>query len=830
MPSLSPPSVAQAVEAVYPPEALAQGVSADVDLLVTVAVDGSVLDAEVVQSAGQGFDEAAREALLHFRFAPARKDGQPVAARIRYRYQFAPPPPPPPPAPVPVTGRLVGKVVSERDGLAIVGAEVNVLDAAGQVRALVSDGHGAFALADLEPGPYQIQVSGPAFLGAAFDEEVRAGEETQVTYRLVARPEESDDSYEARAVVQAPSREVTRRTIERELMYRIPGTGNDPIRSVEVLPGVSRPPFGSGRLIIRGSSPQDSQVFLDGMPIPQLYHFGGLRSVYSGQLLRQISLYPGNFSSRYGRKMGGVFELETRDPQTDGLHGVVDVSAIDGSILLEGPLSRRFSLAGSVRRSLFDLIMRALAANGADTGFTALPVYYDYQLIGTYRTKRDLLRLQFYGSNDHLGLLAKDDREANASDAANAVNATSRFNFVQLSWKRPLSERTDQTIALQAGPTLDDVTAGTDLRLRLAVLQVYGRAEWFTRIGERMRLVNGVDVFTGGYRAKYSGPSFGQSEGNPYEDEGGQDEFGADVKGGLFQPGVYTDLGIDIGRLTINTALRADYYNEIRNYSIDPRLVAELRLSPKWTWKSGAGLYSQPPAAEESHPAVGNPKLDPIRSAQFSTGLNYQLAAGVRLGLEGFYKNIWDNVVSSVQPNQPKFINDGIGRVYGLEASAVVLPVTSRYSGLLSYTLLNSERKDHPGMDFRRFDYQQTHGLTAALMYLLPRGWDVGLTVRYFTGNPYTPVTGRVLNLTSRSYRPIYGAVNSGRNPAYNRLDLRIQKTWKARKHSTTLYLDVQNALNHKNQEAFFYNYDFTAKRVVNGLPIIPAIGVRGQF
>ncbi len=830
--ALVPPSVAQAVEAAYPPEALAGGVSASVELLVTIAVDGTVMGAEVVQGAGPEFDASAREALVRFRFEPARKDGQPVPSRIRYRYQFTPPRPhvqvEPPPAP---TGRLSGKVLRGKDGRPIAGAEVRVVDDEGLTRTLASDAQGNFAVADLPPGHYQVRVEGPELAGTVFNETVVAGEETQVSYRLVVREEEGEeDVYQARAVIQTPTREVTRRTLDRQTMYRIPGTGNDPIRAVEVLPGVARPPFGSGQLILRGSSPHDSQVYLDGMPIPQLYHFGGLRSVYNGQLLRQISLYPGNFSSRYGRASGGVFELETRDPARDGLHGVVDLSPIDGSILLEGPITKRFSLAGSFRRSLFDLAMRVLNASGADTGFTALPAYYDYQLSGSYRSKRDRLRIQFYGSNDHVGLLAKDDREANASAAANAIDATQRFNFLQASWKRALSERTDQTISLQTGPTLSDVSAGTDFRLRLGVWQTYGRAEWFTRIGERVRLVNGLDVFTGAYDALYTGPSFGQSEGDPYADSGGEDEVGAKVKGVLFQPGAYTDVGFDVGRLTINTALRADYYHEIENYSLDPRLVIEVRLYTRWTLKLGAGLYSQPPQAQESHPAVGNPKLDPIRTAQFAAGVSYQLVDGVMLGVEGFYKSIWNNVVSSVEPDQPKFINDGIGRVYGVEGSAQVQPVSARYSGILSYTLLNSERRDHPDSAFRKFDYQQTHGLTLALLYVFNRGWDIGLAVRYFTGNPYTPVTGRVLNTTDRSYRPIYGAVNSRRNPAFNRLDLRIQKTWKASKHSTTLYLDVQNTLNHKNQEAFFYNFDFTQKQVVNGLPIIPALGVRGQF
>ncbi|MDB4977204.1 MAG: TonB family protein / TonB-dependent receptor, partial [Myxococcaceae bacterium] len=154
----------------------------------------------------------------------------------------------------------------------------------------------------------------------------------------------------------------------------------------------------------------------------------------------------------------------------------------------------------------------------------------------------------------------------------------------------------------------------------------------------------------------------------------------------------------------------------------------------------------------------------------------------------------------------------------------------ARYTGIFSYTLLNSERKDHADLPWRKFDYQQTHGLTLALLYVLPRGWEAGVAARYYTGNPYTPIVGRVFNATDRSYQQLLGSVNSARSPSYNRIDLRVQKTWQARRHTTTLYLDIQNVLNHHNQEAVFYNYDSTRRGVVHGLPIIPALGVRGQF
>ncbi len=828
-PSLTPPSLAQTVEAVYPEEARAQGITGAVELLVTIAVDGTVLDAQVVTPAGHGFDEAAVEAVRRFRFEPARRDGQPIASRIRYLYQFELPTPDEPATPPPQTGRLSGLIVNDRDSVPIAAAEIAVVEPLAQTtRRLVSDAEGRFALDDVPIGTYEIQVSASGLQTAKYQETVEAGQETNVVYRLLAAAgPKSESEYGAHAVVAAPPREVSRRTLDRKLMYRIPGTGNDPIRAVEVLPGVSRPPFGNGMLIIRGASPNDSLILVDGVPIPMMYHFGGLRGVVNGQLLRGATLYPGNFSSRYGRVTGGVFELELRDPQTDRLHGVADVSLIEASLMLEGPITKRFSIAASVKRSMFDLVLRALPSGAID--FTAVPSYYDYQFLATWRpTDHDNLRFQFYGSSDRFGLITKDKSEANVTAAENAIDLTSRFNYFQGTWKRSIGANTDQFVTVQTGPTLTHVSAGDDYKLDLDFTQIYGRAEWLTRLAPGLRLVSGVDVFSGHYRATYVGPDIGQSEGNPNPND--QQQVGAHAVGFLFQPGAYVDLAKDIGPVTINGAVRADYFDEIRTYSIDPRLVIEIRLHRQWTWRAGAGLYSQPPQPQESNRTIGNTHLKPILNAQFSNALAYEPVEGVKLGLEGFYKQIWRNVVTGETAAEPKYTNAGIGRIYGLEVSSQVQPTGAHYTGILSYTLLNSERKDHPDLPWRKFDFQQTHGLTLALLYQFPRGYEIGGAVRYYTGNPYTPIDGRVFNATSRAYQPLFGAVNSARNSAFNRVDLRLAKTWTTRRETITFYLDIQNLLNHQNQEAVFYNYDRTQRGVVHGLPIIPALGVRGQF
>ena len=97
----------------------------------------------------------------------------------------------------------------------------------------------------------------------------------------------------------------------------IAGAGNDALKAVQSLPGVARIPFGLGGLVLRGQSPRNSSVFLDGIEVPLLYHFGGLASFFPTALLDGLEVMPGTFGARWGRTQGGVVEVRSRAARTD---------------------------------------------------------------------------------------------------------------------------------------------------------------------------------------------------------------------------------------------------------------------------------------------------------------------------------------------------------------------------------------------------------------------------------------------------------------------------------------------------------------------------------
>jgi outer membrane receptor protein involved in Fe transport len=174
-------------------------------------------------------------------------------------------------------------------------------------------------------------------------------------------------------------------------------------------------------------------------------------------------------------------------------------------------------------------------------------------------------------------------------------------------------------------------------------------------------------------------------------------------------------------------------------------------------------------------------------------------------------------------------VNGGEGRSYGVQF-LLRHELAKGFFGWVAYTILRSERKDAASADYRLFDFDQTHVLTALASYDLGKGFDVGVRGRYASGYPRTPVIGSYFDSRSASYQPILGDKNSIRIPEFLELDVRVAKRFKLQSSSLEIYLDVQNVSNRKNPEEIAYNADYTQRRYIEGLPILPVLGIKWEF
>jgi len=510
---------------------------------------------------------------------------------------------------------------------------------------------------------------------------------------------------------------------------------------------------------------------------------------------------------------------------------VVELSAIDASLLVEFPLGRNASAALGFRRSLIDLIFERVLPD--DLAVTQAPVYYDWQSIVSWRpTSRDRLRFQLYGASDAFALLI-DDGIATDPAVSGDLGLSLRFATLQASWDREIGDDTELDVDVAYGPQTVDFGLGDDQAFDLFVHQLYVRTELRHRLTRRYKLTYGVDLSVAPFQISFAGRPLRQTEGAGTPGPASPSDFvSSELTAVATRPGVYVENDLRLtDELQVIAGVRFDFDERTGDYAIDPRAVANWQVHERLKLKAGLGLYSQPPEYAESAPVVGNPDLDMIHSVHAGFGFDVRLTERLEVTVDGFYKHLWDRVVSTERGVEPFFVNDGVGRIYGAEISGRLqasedLPLFA----YLSYTISRSERRDGDQTEFRLFDFDQTHIFTLSGVYQLPKNWSVGLTMRFVSGNPSTPVIGGIYDARSNVYQPVSGPVNSVRSSNFHRLDLRVEKKWQIRDGNLAIFLDIQNAYNRMNQEGISYNFDYSESMGLAGLPIIPSIGIRGEL
>ena len=688
---------------------------------------------------------------------------------------------------------------------------------------------GTFELPDLPGGLVQIVVLTPGYERTVYVEKIGAGEE--LTVRYFQKPE-STNPYRTVVRTEAAGREeVTRRTITAEEITNLPGTQGDALKALQNFPGMARAPFGAGLLLVRGAAPDDSAVFLGYHEMPQLFHFGGLTSVFNSDILRQIDFIPGNFDSRYGDAIGGVVNVEPRKGRRDGYHGYLDSDLFDTGALFEGPVGKG-SFVLSARRSYIDLLLPALIPKDAGLNATIAPRYWDYQALFDYPVGDGDLSVRVFGSDDRTKLVFADENDVEDDDR-NRFETTTLFHRADLVYrvrKGPWEFLLTPSYRYDSSST----AAGGIFSFNLRVHTFSGRAEasrWVTR---RLGVRVGTEVVAGQAIIDADAPPV------PGDEEGATDARLSSRSTVPFSvPALYTTWTVRAtDRLTFYPGLRVALYNQPRvRATVDPRLRASWQVADHTTLKAGVGLYSQLPSVVEWHPTWGNPRLAPERSVHTSLGVAQELPYRINLEVTGFYKRLWDMAAPSerlvLRPDgtlgPETFASTGVGRIYGAEL-LLRKELTRHLFGWVAYTLMRSERRDRPGEPFILTTFDQTHILTLVGVVKLPKHWQIGARFRLVSGNPYTPVVGAVFDASSGSYIPVNGAEHGARLPAFHQLDLRIDKRWIWRRLMLNVYLDIQNVYNRQNPEFVNYSFDYRERQFIPSLPIIPSLGLKLEF
>jgi len=850
-----PPSLVHFVQAEYPKDKHDAGVTSRVLLSIEIGDDGKVGGVEVLESGGPDFDAAAMAAARQFVFTPAEAGGQPIPVKITYRYDFT----------------IVTKLVSlgpqvnfegvildrfKKEPLANVKVRIRELDLDTK-----TDAEGRFSFTDLVPATYKVEIRHPTLVTVVTDETIHPGQKRTMKYFV----EKKEDDVDEEVVVRAAriKKEAVETRIRTEEARKVPGTQGDTLKVVQNLPGVGRASFGSGQLVVWGSSPKETRVVVEGVEIPSLYHMGGLRSTVNSDLVKSIDLSPGAYGADYGRGLGGLVRIDLAQIPGPGTHGYVAADIMDTSAELSTAVNKRLRLAVAGRISYLDRVMAAVTSADIGDSFP-IPRYDDYQArAGLSLRKDEEITTTFLASDDHLRrtIPNSDPRDQRTQ------NIDTSFHRVFVNYARLFEDGSSVKVTPSFGidrNTERDKFGDQAMDIDTHTLQYALRANLRRRVHASAVLLLGMDV-----QGQRSDLSRNGSVNQPPR-EGDVVVFGQRPPPGIasdawkisvFSVASYATVDLKLGNWTLTPGLRfeptwidGDHrlpFNTIstpvgyskldapvnpinvpvlRNLP-NPRLQVAWRPISRLTLNSGAGVYGQPPSPEDMSPVFGNPSVVGSYAFHLTGGFSLKLRPTLALESVAFYKKLYGLVSRSENPSPPvgqALTQDGTGRVRGVQL-LLRQELFKGFFGWVTYTLSKSERQDHPDQGYRLFDYDQTHVLALLASYALGKGYEVGGRFRYSTGMPRTPVTGNFLGLDGYS-EPTFGAHNSARIPAFYQLDVRGEKTFILQRMKLSVFVDVQNVTNRKNPEEIIYSQDYKQKSYIIGLPTLAVAGARLEF
>ena len=604
----------------------------------------------------------------------------------------------------------------------------------------------------------------------------------------------------------------------------IPGAGDDILRAAQVLPGNARIPFSFGGLVLRGASPRDTSVFLDGVEVPFAFHFGGIASFYPAQMLSDLSIQNGNFDSSYGRTEGGLVTLTTRDPRIDKWRVGGQIGLLDSGAWAEGPLPDGGGVIVGVRRSYLD----AVAAPFVDAN-TPLPNYWDAQL----RTA--------WGDPKASGRITPEAFLSIDTIASPKLKATAAFVRLAAPYTRQWGDLTLRVVPW-VGWTNVSFTSTDDN----GSVETFSRPSWPGGLRADLTQAEPWGELRGGleFDAGHLDPSQVGASGNTVMGSTPDGSSSVDWS----NVALFMSSRFDLGgtRLQVRPGVRIESYLTTGEVVFDPRLNTHIQLLDWLGFRQGLGRYHQPPSPADTDKLAGNPHLQSSYYDQASVGFDAAIATGWSASVTGYYsygQNIAVAANDPRNPGQPAVMpdfgglgptfqellekelgatryedNSGRAKNYGVELS--IRHTSECWFAMLSYTLASSQRTDNPTADvgWRPYELDQLHNLNLVASYRHKR-WQFGGRVQLVSGNPYSPVV--ITPSGTEVTEPWAGTL-----PLFFQLDLRVDHRWYPHYGTVDLYLDIQNVTNNHNVEGRELD-EGTGKEVdTYGLPIIPFIGV----
>ncbi len=736
------------------------------------------------------------------------------------------------------TGDIRGFVYDDENGEPVIFTNVIIQ---GTTIGAATDINGFFSIAQVDAGDYNLMVTNIEYDTLIEPVTVVANQITNV--KLFAKAAERTlQTVTVTAQTQEKLTEVRISTIPITVkqIERLPSIGGEPdlAQYLQVLPGVIFTGDQGGQLYIRGGSPIQNKVLLDGMVVYNPFHSIGLFSVFETDIIRSVDVYTGGFSAEYGDRVSAVIDINTRDGNKKEFGGEVSVSPFLGSLLLEGPI-KRLDESGSSISYLF----------------TAKHSYLDQTSQGLYPYVNDGEGIPF-SFTDFYGKLSVNSNSGNKINffGFNFRDSVTFSDVTSFDWKSTGIGSNFVVVPAESNVLIEgifaysnyDVTQNeADDKPRNSYISGFNGGVDFTYFIPDGDVKYGVEVV--GFQTDFT---FFNRLGQQYQ----QQQFTTQLSG-------YVKYRKVIGKkLVIDPSVRLQYYSSLGEVSPEPRIGLKYNLTDRVRLKFAGGLYSQNLISTRSDRDVVNlfsgflsgPETtldtpdgeDSRTKLQKSThaigGVEIDITDYIEFNVEPYIKYFNQLIEvnrNKLLPSDPDFATE-TGQAYGIDF--LVKYDYKRLYVWVGYSFGFIKRYD--GNQTYPTHYDRRHNMNFVTSYSAgeDRSWEISARWNLGSGFPFTQTAGFYESIDffggiNTDYTTANGTLgiiyddelNGGRLPYYHRLDFSAKKTIKF--VSGNELRMVGSVTNVYNRENIFY-FDRIRYERLNQLPILPSISVNYTF
>jgi outer membrane receptor for ferrienterochelin and colicin len=604
----------------------------------------------------------------------------------------------------------------------------------------------------------------------------------------------------------------------------------DIMKSIQKLPGVQSANEASSGVYVRGGSPSQNLILLDGVPVYNVNHLFGLFSVFNADAINNVDVIKGGFPARYGGRISSVIDIRLNEGNMKETKVEGGIGLLSSNLTVSGPIKKdttAYMISG--RRSYFDLFTRAYGvAKGYGSGgywFGDLNAKINHVI-----SPKDRLYLSFYMGQDEFFIQDEYDAYDSKEDLDISIrwgNITSAFR-----WNHVFSSKlfSNTTLTYSRFRFLDEISIGfkdsyDGFSYKFGQEYISGVYDWAIKVdmdyypNTDHQIKYGAEYTYHTYTPGVNTVKTEMSDFDDFYEKTGSNNIYA------HEMAAYLEDNWEINSIfQTNLGLRYSSYfvNEKFYQSLEPRASLRALFSENMSMKASVANMKQY-IHLLSNSSITLPtdlwvpatdKVPPQISWQYALGLNYIFNRTWKLNLEGYYKDM-KNVISYKEGTQffpsdenwQDKIASGKGWSYGVEFMAEKEWEHSNLS--LAYTLSWTYRQfdEINAGKLYSFKYDRRHDINVSFTHEFNDRIDIGVNWIYATGNAFTipfevynaiedPFGSNYYYTEQVSY---YKSRNNYRAPAYHRLDVGINFHKQRRWGERTWMVSVFNAYGRYN-------------------------------